>query len=108
MAPRVFTHYNYYHALPTSYVIKPAGEKASVRNAGAAADFVWIAERLPKLVALCRQEVRMSYANVPFPFDAQLHIGLQIRARNPRHCPSSLNRRSMRNTQRTQESRSWY
>jgi hypothetical protein len=85
MAPRVFTHYNYYHVLPTSYVIKPAAEKASVRNAGAAAHFVWIAERLPELVAVRGQKVRMAFANVSFAFGAQLHLALQVRTWNPRH-----------------------
>jgi hypothetical protein len=50
MAPRVFTHYNHHHVLPSSYVIKPAGEKASVRNAGAAAHFVWLLSETRRVV----------------------------------------------------------
>ena len=87
MAPRVFTHYNHYYVLPTTYAMKPGGENASVRNARPAAHFVWIAQRLPKLVAVCGQEVRMAFGNVPFAFGAQLHITLQVRTRNPRHYP---------------------
>jgi hypothetical protein len=64
MAPRVFTHYNYYHVLPSFYVIKPVGENASVRKPGAFAHFVRIAERLPKLAAVCGQ-VRPSDQPVP-------------------------------------------